>query len=126
MDDQISRSLSRGHTIDITTTGRRSGLARRIEIVFHNIDGRLYISGMPRSDRQRAWLLNLVADPRMTVHLKGAVSADLPATARVITDPGERRALAEWIATNAWKQQDPDAMTDWAPMIEVTILERAA
>ena len=126
MDDQISRSLSRGHTIDITTTGRRSGQPRRIEIVFHNIDGRLYISGSPRSDRQRDWLLNLVADPRMTVHLKGAVTADLPATASVITDPGERRALADWIATNAWKNQDPEVMTEWAPMIEVTILDKAA
>jgi deazaflavin-dependent oxidoreductase (nitroreductase family) len=126
MDDRISRALSRGHTIDITTTGRRSGLPRRVEIVFHNIDGRLYISGMPRSDRERAWLLNLAADPHMTFHLKGAVSADLPATARVITDPGERRALADWIVANAWRQQDVDAMTDYAPMIEVTILDKAA
>ena len=47
MDDQIRRSLSRGHRIDITTTGRRTGKPRRIEIVFHNIDGRLYISGSP-------------------------------------------------------------------------------
>jgi deazaflavin-dependent oxidoreductase (nitroreductase family) len=126
MDDRIRRALSRGHTIDITTTGRRSGEPRRLEIVFHNIDGRLYITGMPRSDRQRAWLLNLAADPHMTFHLKGAVSADLPATARVITDPGERRALAEWVAANAWKQQDPEAMTAWSPMIEVTVDEPAA
>ncbi len=126
MDDRTRRALSRGHTIDITTTGRRTGLPRRVEIVFHNIDGRLYITGMPRSDRQRAWLLNLVADPRMTFHLKGAVSADLPATARVITDPGERRALADWVAANAWKNQDPEVMAAWSPMIEVTIDERAA
>lgn len=126
MDDRTSRALSRGHVIDITTTGRRSGKPRRVEIVFHNIGGRLYISGMPRSDRERAWLLNLASDPRMTFHLKGAVSADLPATARVITDPGERRALADWIVANAWKQQDVDAMTAYAPMIEVTILDKAA
>ena len=126
MDDRIRRALSRGHTIDITTTGRRSGEPRRLEIFFHNIDGRLYITGMPRSDRQRAWLLNLEHDPHLTFHLKGAVGADLPATARVITDPGERRALAEWVATNAWKQQDPEVMTAWSPMIEVTIDDLAA
>ena len=80
--DQIKRALSRGHTIDITTTGRRSGEARRIEIVFHNIDGRIIITGSPRSDRRRSWLYNLDADPNMTFHLKGAVKADLPATAR--------------------------------------------
>jgi deazaflavin-dependent oxidoreductase (nitroreductase family) len=126
MDDRLRRALSRGHTIDITTTGRRSGEPRRVEIVFHNIDGRLYITGSPRAERERAWLLNLGSDPRMTFHLKGAVTADLPATARVITDPGERRALAEWVATNAWKNQDPDAMTAWSPMIEVTIDDLAA
>jgi deazaflavin-dependent oxidoreductase (nitroreductase family) len=126
MDDRTRRALTRGHTIDITTTGRRTGRPRRIEIVFHVIDGRIYISGMPRQDRTRAWLLNLESDPRMTFHLKGAVAADLPATARVITDPAERRALAEWIATNAWKNQDPDAMTGYAPMIEITFDDLAA
>ena len=45
MDDSIQRALRRGHTIDMTTTGRRTGKPRRIELVFHNIDGRLIISG---------------------------------------------------------------------------------
>jgi len=126
MDPRIAGALARGHTIDITTTGRRSGAPRRIEIVFHVIDGRLSITGMPRSDRQRAWLLNLESDPHMTFHLKGAVSADLPATARVITDPDERRWLADWVATNAWRNQDPAVMTAWSPMIEVTLDDLAA
>ena len=30
-----------------TNTGQKTGTARRIEIVFHNIDGRIYISGIP-------------------------------------------------------------------------------
>jgi len=126
MDDRVQRALARGHRIDITTTGRRSGASRRIEIVFHNIDGRLIITGSPRADRKRAWLLNLESDPRMTFHLKGAVSADLPATARVIDDPAERRAIAEWVASNAWRDADPVAMAAYAPMIEVTILDLAA
>ena len=62
-------------------------------MVFHVIDGRIYISGMPRADRKRAWLLNLEADPRFTFHLKGAVQADLPAIARVIDAEPERRAV---------------------------------
>ena len=79
------------------------------------------------SDRERAWLLNLAADPHMTFHLKGAVSADLPATARVITDPGERRApRRRGSPRNAWKNQDLEAMTAYSPMIEVTILDKAA
>ena len=126
MNDQIRASLATGHVIDITTTGRKTGEPRRVEIVFHNIDGRLIITGMPRADRKRAWLANLEADPNLTFHLKGSVQADLPATARVITDMSERRLIAEWVSANAWKGQDADAMTAYSPMIEVTILDLAA
>ena len=118
MDDRIRRALSRGHRIDITTTGHRTGAARRIEIVFHNIDGRIFISGIP-SPRKRAWIANLEHDPNMTFHLKGAVSADLPATARVITDETERRAILEQVAT-AWNRTDLDRMVAQSPLIEVT------
>ncbi|HEY8818848.1 MAG TPA: nitroreductase/quinone reductase family protein, partial [Candidatus Limnocylindrales bacterium] len=79
MDERVRRSLTHGQVIDITTTGRRSGQPRRIEIVFHNFDGHLYISGMPRAGRTRAWIHNLEADPYLTFHLKGPVDADLPA-----------------------------------------------
>jgi hypothetical protein len=123
VNDEITAALAAGHTIDITTIGRKTGEPRRIEIVFHNVNGRLIITGMPRSDRQRAWILNLETDPNLTFHLKGVVQADLPATARVITDPIERRSIAEWIVANAWRQQDVEAMTAYAPMIEVTLLD---
>lgn len=116
----IDRLLDRGGMIDITTTGRRTGKPRRIEIVFHNIDGRIVISGMP-SRRTRAWIRNLEADPRMTVHLKGPLAADLPATARVISDAVERAATAQWIVEHAWPRMDVDAMTAYSPMIEVTL-----
>jgi deazaflavin-dependent oxidoreductase (nitroreductase family) len=117
----IDRLLARGGLIDITTTGRRSGSPRRIEIVFHNIDGRIVITGMPRADRTRAWLLNLEADPRLTIHLKGTLEADLPGTARVITDAVERRSIADWVVRHAWPRSNADAMAAYSPMIEVTL-----
>jgi deazaflavin-dependent oxidoreductase (nitroreductase family) len=120
MDPAIRQALAKGQVIDITTTGRRTGQPRRIEIVVHNIDGRLYISGMPRADRARAWLRNLEDDPHMTVHLKGDVRADVPATARVISDPAERREIFEWITTHAWRQ-DPEQMVAHSPLIEVVV-----
>lgn len=108
------------HPIDITTTGRRTGEARRIEIVIQNIDGRLYISGMP-SHRTRAWIHNLEADPRMTVHVKQpGAQQDLAATARVITDEAERREIMPFIAAN-WRRTDVDRMVDFSPLIEVTL-----
>lgn len=120
-DTAVDRLLARGGLIDITTTGRRTGRSRRVEIVFHNIDGRLFISGMPRRDRKRSWLINLEADPHLTMHLKGTVVADLPAKARVITDPAERQAIAHWLVGNAWPRMDVEAMSAYAPMIEVTL-----
>jgi deazaflavin-dependent oxidoreductase (nitroreductase family) len=123
MDDRIRHALARGHLIDITTTGRQSGKPRRIEIVFHNFDGRIYISGLP--GRRRSWLANLEAQPAFTFHLKGAVSADLAARARVITDAAERRAVLAKVA-EAWRRDDVDVMIDTSPLIEVEILDQAA
>ena len=106
--------------IDITTTGRQTGEARRIEIAIHNIDGRLFISGMP-SPRTRGWIYNLMADPRMTIHVKDpAFARDLPATARVITDEAERREIMPFIAAN-WRRTDVDRMVEQSPLIEVTL-----
>ena len=116
--DAIQAALDHGHTIDITTTGRRSGKPRRIEIVFHNIDGRIFISGIPRPSK-RDWLLNLEANPRFTFHLKGRVHADLPALARVIDDEEERRQVLPHVARN-WRRNDLEAMVRYSPLIEVT------
>lgn len=122
--DAIRSALARGHVIDITTTGRRSGEPRRKEIVFHNVGGRLIISGIPRP-QPRDWLLNLRADPHLTFHLKQAVQADLPATAREITDPAERRAILTEVARN-WKRDDLEEMIRHSPLIEVAIDEGAS
>jgi deazaflavin-dependent oxidoreductase (nitroreductase family) len=117
--EAISEALSRGHLVDITTTGRRTGKKRRLEIAFHNIDGRVYISGMP-SPRCRNWLSNLDADPHFTFHLKGGVKADLPATARIIEDVEERRAILPHVA-RAWRRNDVDRMVEQSPLIEVLL-----
>jgi deazaflavin-dependent oxidoreductase (nitroreductase family) len=114
----IGRVLRHGHTIDITTTGARTGLPRRIEIVFHSFEGHLYISGMP-SRRTRGWLHNLRANPRFTFHLKQLLQADLPATAREITDPVERREVLTKVA-RVWRQ-DLEAMMRFSPLVEATI-----
>jgi deazaflavin-dependent oxidoreductase (nitroreductase family) len=126
MDDRIRHALSRGHRIDLTTTGRRTGSPRRIELVFHNLDGRIYISGLP-SRRRRSWLANLAADPRLTFHIKGPVNAELPAIARIVSDDAERRHLLARIA-RIWGRDDVEVMVRFSPLIEVLIdgLEPAA
>jgi hypothetical protein len=116
VDDRVRKALQRGHRIDITTTGRKSGRQRRIELVFHNIDGRIYISGRP--GWRRGWIANLRADPRMMFHLKGPVAADLPANGRVILDRAERERIIPFIAAG-WGY-DPALMVASSPLIEVT------
>ena len=41
MNSQIAQALVTDRVIDITTTGRKSGEARRMEIWFYNLDGKL-------------------------------------------------------------------------------------
>jgi deazaflavin-dependent oxidoreductase (nitroreductase family) len=118
MNDRVRDALLKGGVIDITTTGRKSTQPRRIEIVFHPIDGKVYISGFPRPQK-RSWLANLEANPRFTFHLKGEVSADLPATARPITAEAERRAVLTKVAQN-WNRYDIDYMVQYSPLVEVT------
>jgi hypothetical protein len=117
LDPKIQEALSGGGVIDITTKGRQSGQSRRIEIVFHAIDGRTYISGMP--NHPRGWLANLAADPHFTFHLKQGFKADLPATARIITEEAERRRVMEPIA-KGWRRKDLDVMVESSPLIEVS------
>ncbi len=119
LDPAIHDALDHSQTVDISTTGRRTGEPRRIEIALHNIRGRLVISGRP-SHRTRAWIYNLEADPRLTVHLKRGVQADLAGTARVVTDPEERRALLVDVA-RAWNRTDVEPMIELSPLIEVHI-----
>ena len=115
----VQAELEHGQRIDITTRGRRTGQPRRIELVFHNVDGRIVISGKPGFPR--GWIANLRADPRMTLHLKGRLVADLPAHGRVITDRAEREQLLAPIA-RLWRI-DHALMLRSAPLIEVTFPE---
>lgn len=117
--EEIDSALQGSHTVDITTTGRQTGHPRKLEIVAHNLDGRIYISGIPFPNR-RSWLANLDASPHLTFHLKGKVRADLPATARIIEDEAERRAVLPHIA-RVWGRKDLEKMVEQSPLIEVTL-----
>ena len=119
MDERVAEALAAGGVMDITTIGRRSGRPRRIELVFHNIDGRILISGRPGFPR--SWIANLKANPRFTFHLKRGIQADLPATGRVITDREERERLIPAIAAG-WRY-DPTLMIASSPLVEVTLAD---
>ncbi|WP_199423661.1 nitroreductase family deazaflavin-dependent oxidoreductase [Actinotalea solisilvae] len=118
MDDGTRSALHRSQVIDLTTTGRRTREPRRIEIYLHELDGRLFISGMPFPTK-RQWLRNVEADPHVTIHLKRGLTADVPALARVVEDPVERRPLIEAAAAR-WGRDDVDLMMEQSPLMELT------
>lgn len=98
MEPGIGAALERGGIADITTIGRKSGLSRRIEIVFHQFDGDYYLTGRP--GRKRDWEANIEANPSFTLHLKGDTLADIEVLGEAVADPTEkakviRRALVE-------------------------------
>jgi deazaflavin-dependent oxidoreductase (nitroreductase family) len=118
-------ALNHSQVIDLTTIGRRTGQLRRIEIFLHNEDRRLFITGMPRKDRTRDWIHNIGADSHVVVHLKQSVVADVPATARVVTNPDERRPLTE-AAAKRWGRTDVPDMLRNSPLIVLTIDDDAS
>jgi deazaflavin-dependent oxidoreductase (nitroreductase family) len=115
-------------TIDITTTGRRSGQPRRIEIVFYRLGDDIYLSGIP-APKPRDWLVNLEAHPQFTFHLKHRVIADLAAVATVIVDSAERRrVLAVFVEEfnrrqgrdTPWPKAVLDEWVEHSPLAKVT------
>jgi hypothetical protein len=138
MREDIRRALAvdasstiEDRTIDITTTGRRSGEPRRIEIVFYRLGDEIYLSGIP-GPSTRHWLSNLAVQPNFTFHLKHGVHADVPAMATVIVDPGERqRALAVFVdefnrrhgADSEWPEAVLGEWVEASPLAKVTFAE---
>ena len=118
LGEQVERALEHDRTVDITTIGRRSGQPRRIEIVFHNLDGRIYISGLPG---RRGWYANVVAHPDFAFHLKQSTQADIRARARPITDPAERRRVLPGVLAGIGREGALEDWVDRSPLIEVEL-----
>lgn len=120
MDDATRTALHHSQVIDLSTTGRRSGEERRIEIFLHADDGQLFITGMPHAERTRDWIYNIRANPEVVVHLKQRLSADVAATAREVSDPDEGRPLIE-AAARRWGRTDVDNMLQHSPLIVLDV-----
>ena len=129
MEPAVKEALDRGGIVDITTTGRRSGQARRIEIYLHQFDEVYYLTGRP--GWKRDWVANIVAHPEFTVHLKRGITADVTVVGEPEPDREERgrilfRALTEnWGRDPGETRADLDRWIDQAPFIRLRPAEES-
>lgn len=118
MNEAIQRALQNDSLIDITTTGRKTGQSHKIEIAFHYLDQKIYISGMPG---KRDWYANLVANPEFTFHLKQSIQADIPARATPILDEDRRRKVLVNIVQKWGRQNELETFLENSPLVEVQL-----
>jgi deazaflavin-dependent oxidoreductase (nitroreductase family) len=121
MDEDVKQAMDRGGIADITTTGRKSGLPRRIEIYFHQFDGEYFLTGRP--GRKRDWVANIEAHPGFTLHLKRGLVADVDVIGEPEPDPDERARILRRALIENW-DSPPDRVdarlaewVDQAPFI---------
>ena len=122
MDDAVRRALEVDRYVDITTTGRKTGEARRIEIWHHLVDGAVYLTTLPG---KKSWYANMLANPDMTFHIKGSIQRDIPSKAVPITDSDEKRdILTRMKAAEArMAHMDVDRWVAESPLIRVDFQE---
>lgn len=119
--DAAVAALKRDRLIDITTTGRKTGQPRRIELGFGIVGGKLYLTGRPG---RRGWYANVLANKSFTLHLKQSAKLDLQATAKPIRDPAERRRIFTEYHKNLPRFAARGNLEDWiagSPLVEVAI-----
>ena len=100
MDTRVKEAMERGGIADITTTGRKTGLPRRVEIYFHQFDGDYYLTGRPGFKRD--WEANIKANPDFTLHLKRGIAVDVLVVGETEPDPEERAAIIFRALTESW------------------------
>jgi deazaflavin-dependent oxidoreductase (nitroreductase family) len=103
----------------LTTRGRRTGRAHRIEIWFAVHGGRLFLLSGGRDSAD--WVRNLMRDPRVSVELGGserAGRAHLPAPGSV-DDALARRLLFEKYS------RDEDDLEDWSRTSVAVVIDFA-
>ncbi len=131
--DAILASLRNERTVDILTTGRRSGQTRTTEIWTTCVLDEVFIVGTPNAGRTdvdhqpRDWMANLLAEPAFVLRLTRGVEVDLAARATPVTDEGERRRILEQPISAFYRDAiglEPAVAN--SPIVRVTFVDDAA
>lgn len=127
LNDEVQKALLNDRLIDIITTGAKTGLLRKTEIWFVNINGRIIICGTPDAAgkggrrSRRDWLANLKANPDFIFSFKESLNLQLPARAVLIEDCQDRRYLMSAPET-VWYREQVDSVEELvkgSPIVEV-------
>lgn len=107
-------------TLLLTTTGHRSGEARTTPLIYgRDGDSYVIVASKGGSDEPPAWYLNLSAEPRVEVQVKGDRFAATARTAGADEKPGLWKTMvAEWPAYDEYQEKT-------SREIPVVVLERA-
>jgi deazaflavin-dependent oxidoreductase (nitroreductase family) len=107
-------------TLILTTRGRRSGEQRSTPLIYQRDgDALLVVASKGGADEPPAWYLNLVADPNVTVQVRGDRFAARARDATAQEKPAMwQKMVATWPAYDEYQQKTSRA-------IPVVVLERA-
>ncbi len=127
MNDEVRRALREDKLIDIITTGAKTGIPRKTEIWFTNIDGRIIICGTPDAigmdapRKRRDWLANLKANPAFLFCLKESITMQLSAKAELIVDREDRKQIMNAPETKWYREQGEsvEELIVGSPIVEV-------
>lgn len=118
MKHRLAGALAYSETVDITTIGRRSGRPRRIEIWMFAFEESFVVTGTPG---RRDWYANILADPRVTIHVKYPDPFDVHSMAAVVDDNRFRRRFFAARGPSWYRSQvELDRLVSAAPMVSLT------
>lgn len=107
----------------LTTTGRKTGEPREIEIWFGVIDGSVYLlSGSGEDERgpKAHWVRNLLKTPACTVRIAGET---VPATGRIAERGTAVDAAARALLVSKYQGSSSGDLSDWGRRSVVVALD---
>ena len=117
-DGRVLSRMRGKPTLLLTTTGRRSGRPHTIPLPYlADGEAMIVIGSASGAERHPAWVLNLIANPRVTVQY---LADSGPAQAELLAD-GERNAMWERINVEApWYAGYQQRTSREIPLIRLT------
>jgi deazaflavin-dependent oxidoreductase (nitroreductase family) len=117
--EEGTRAFRAMHMLVLATTGRKTGVTRKVTLAYFQVDDRLLIiASNGASEQDPAWYSNLVANPEVHVQIGGA---RLSATARPLEGADYTRTWARH--TDAWPRWRvyQDRISRRIPMVELCL-----